>query len=318
LGGDGGNLGGDGGNLGGDGGSLGGDGGSLGGGRATHPRCGRVSVPLRGLRQSPLVSAAIRAPAKPDALCAAAVDTARTVAQELAGADQVGDYLGCDAEGDRVVTHYFASIAKGYVGWRWAVTLARAARARHVTVDEAVLVPGAGALLAPPWIPWQERVQPGDLGPGDLLPTPVDHPRLVPGYTGADEGAPTPTDVAGVITELGLGRERVLSPEGRDEAAERWYEGQPGPFDPVAQAAPDQCSTCGFLIRLRGPLAQLFGVCANEMSPSDGRVVSFDHGCGAHSSVRQPRSASEQARPVFDTVRNDVLQPARPVPPAGG
>ena len=264
------------------------------------------------------MSAAVRTPAKPDAVCAAAIDIARTAALELAGADQVGEHLTCDAEGDRVVTHSFASTSPGYVGWRWAVTVARAPRSRHVTVDEVVLVPGSGALVAPPWVPWQERVKPGDLGPGDLLPSLDDDPRLVPGYTAADDGVPTPADVAGVIAELGLGRERVLSPEGRDEAAERWYEGQPGPDDPTAQAAPDQCSTCGFLIRLRGPLSQLFGVCANEMSPSDGRVVSFDHGCGAHSSVRQPRATSERVRPILDTVRPDVLQPARPVAPDGG
>jgi Protein of unknown function (DUF3027) len=266
--------------------------------------------PQRRLRQSPVVSAATRAPVKPDEACAAAVDLARVVAAELAGADQVGDHLGCDPEGDRVVTHYFASTAKGYAGWRWAVTVARAARARHVTVDEAALVPGPDALLAPQWVPWHERFRPGDLGPGDLVPTPDDDPRLVPGYTGAEEGVPTPVDVAGVIEELGLGRERVLSPQGRDEAAERWYDGQPGPYDPVARAAPDQCSTCGFLLRLRGPLSQLFGVCANVMSPSDGRVVAFDHGCGAHSSVRQPGTAAHLGAPVLDTVRADVLHPS--------
>ena len=27
----------------------------------------------------------------------------------------------------------------------------------------------------------------------------------------------------------------------------------------------------------------MFGACANEWSPSDGLVVSLDHGCGAHS-----------------------------------
>ena len=27
----------------------------------------------------------------------------------------------------------------------------------------------------------------------------------------------------------------------------------------------------------------MFGACTNEWSPSDGKVVSVDHGCGAHS-----------------------------------
>jgi hypothetical protein len=33
---------------------------------------------------------------------------ARTVTREAAGPDSVGEHLGVAAEGDRVVTHYFA------------------------------------------------------------------------------------------------------------------------------------------------------------------------------------------------------------------
>ena len=32
-------------------------------------------------------------------------------------------------------------------------------------------------------------------------------------------------------------------------------------------------------------MGQLFAVCANEMSPADGRVVTLTYGCGAHSEV---------------------------------
>jgi len=78
---------------------------------------------------------------------------------------------------------------------------------------------------------------------------------------------------------------RTLSLEGRDLAAERWYDGDGGPSAPLAQSAPDVCSTCGFLMRLAGPLSDSFGVCANGNANDDGRVVSFDHGCGAHSEV---------------------------------
>jgi len=244
---------------------------------------------------------------KPDQAALDAVELARAAAEETAGADQVGEHLGFDVEGDRVVTHYFASAAPGYVGWRWSVTLARASRARMVTVDEVVLLPGAEAVLAPAWVPWSERLRPGDLGPGDLLPTPEDDPRLVPGYTGADEGVPTPLDVAAVVFELGLGRERVLSVDGRDEAAERWYAGAGGPDAPIALAAPGLCATCAFSIPLRGPLSQLFGVCANEMSPSDAQVVSLDHGCGAHSSVLVPPPAGERGETVLDTLGADSV-----------
>jgi len=33
-------------------------------------------------------------------------------------------------------------------------------------------------MLAPDWVPWSDRIQAGDLGVGDLLPTAADDPRL--------------------------------------------------------------------------------------------------------------------------------------------
>lgn len=94
------------------------------------------------------------------------------------------------SEGDRVVTHFFECKKPGYRGWRWAVTVARASRAKNVTLDETVLLPGSDAILAPEWVPWSERLRPGDMGPGDLLPTEADDIRLEPGYTGEDEPPP--------------------------------------------------------------------------------------------------------------------------------
>src|SRR4051812_27396131 len=109
------------------------------------------------------VTRAIRTAVTVDKLCADAVDVARAAAVEEGGR-QVGEHLGVQSEGARVVTHLFASLVPGYSGWRWAVTVARASRAKVVTVDEVVLLPGADAVLAPEWLPWSERLQPGDLG----------------------------------------------------------------------------------------------------------------------------------------------------------
>jgi hypothetical protein len=240
-----------------------------------------------------------------DPACAEAVDLARGAAEETARPLGVGEHLGLRAEGDRVVTHYFACLAPGYRGWRWAVTVTRAARAKNVTVSECVLLPGDGALLAPPWVPWLERLRPGDLGPGDLLPTAPDDVRLAPGFTQVDDA----TDHA-AQWELGLGRVRVLSREGRDEAATRWYEGVAGPRAPIAASAPAQCSTCGFFVPLAGELRQLFGVCANEYAPDDGRVVSADHGCGAHSEAVSIPAASEHNPPVIDELGYEVVPSA--------
>ncbi|HVE74541.1 MAG TPA: DUF3027 domain-containing protein [Mycobacteriales bacterium] len=220
---------------------------------------------------------------QPDPLCADAVELARAVAQEY-GEGQVGDYLGHEVDDDCVLTHSFATTQPGYVGWRWAVTVARAEGSDAVTVDEVVLLPGSGALVAPPWVPWSDRVRPGDLAPGELLPPAPDDPRIVPAY--AEVGDAEADDFGDALHwQLGLGRPRVLSREGRTLAAERWYEGAPGPRAPIARAAPAPCGDCGFLATLAGALGQAFGLCANELAPDDGRVVSLDHGCGAHSEV---------------------------------
>jgi hypothetical protein len=213
-----------------------------------------------------------------DPACVAAVDLARAAAVDVAG-PAVGEYLGVEVDDALVVTHSFATTEKAYRGWRWAVTVARADGADEVTVDEVVLLPGGGALVSPEWVPWSERVRPGDLTPGDLLPPRPGDPRLVPSY--ADPEAFD--DWSDLHWELGLGRPRVLSLDGRADAAERWYDGDQGPSSPLAKAAPARCGDCGFLVPLAGSMRSLFGVCANVYAPDDAKVVSLDHGCGAHS-----------------------------------
>lgn len=230
-----------------------------------------------------------RAPAL-DRVCAEAVDLARAAAVEVAGESAVGEHAGVDAEDDRAVTHRFATTELAYRGWHWSVSLARASRAKHPTVNEVVLLPGPDALQAPEWLPWSDRLRPGDLGVGDLLPTAADDPRLVPGFFSAedDDDEELREEWQTMVSpaaqwELGLGRERVLSREGRDDTSERWYTGDSGPLAPIAEVAPAQCSTCGFFVALSGSMGTLFGVCSNEYAPDDARVVSADHGCGAHS-----------------------------------
>ncbi|MFJ4771427.1 DUF3027 domain-containing protein [Streptomyces uncialis] len=314
------------------------------------------------------MSAATTRSRTPDRLCAEAVGLARTAAEETAAPGVVGEHVATVVEGDRVVTHLFECKEPGYRGWRWAVTVARASRAKVVTLDETVLLPGPDALLAPEWLPWSERLRPGDLGPGDLLPTEDDDPRLEPGAVvvpeaaaGSDdadaalsgavddtrlaggrsgEDAPAPNsvrseewarldaareaagntdgpppalpvtpsrgDIAEVAVELGLGRARVLSRYGLRDAADRWDLAF-GAGTPMAQAAPANCGSCGFLTPLGGALGQAFGACANEFSPADGRLVSLAYGCGGHSEAAVMPRAAPMTPPVLDETRVDVF-----------
>lgn len=248
-------------------------------------------------------------------------------ATDLAGPGQVGPHVGAEADGDRLVTHLFACLDRAYVGWRWAVTVARASRAKVVTVDECALLPGPDSLLAPDWVPWSERVRPGDIGVGDLMPAPSDDERLVPvaaleGDDGVlDWGDPPAWEDGGELAaSLGLaeagpepeevGRARVLSAIGRDATAVRWYASDHGPGTPLARAAPGHCVTCGFLVRLGGPLGRVFGACANEFAPDDGRVVSLDHGCGAHSEAVGAAQSQGIQVPVIDELGYDLVDTA--------
>ncbi len=241
----------------------------------------------------------------PDEIAAAAVDVARAAAEHDAPG-LVGDHVGITVDDARVVTHLFGTLDPAYRGWCWAVTVVRASRSKFVTVDDVVLLPGADALLAPEWVPWSERLRPGDLGVGDLLPTAADDPRLAPAFLMTDDD-----EEREVTYEFGLGRERVLSYEGRVEAVERWYDGEAGPQSSMARAAPASCATCGFYIPLSGALQQAFGACANEFAPDDGRVVAVDHGCGAHSQAvvlpagPSPAALSEEG-PGYDIVGGPV------------
>ncbi|MEU9114514.1 DUF3027 domain-containing protein [Streptomyces sp. NPDC048483] len=281
----------------------------------------------------------------PDRLCAEAVDLARAAAEETALPGMVGEHIDAVADADRVVTHLFACNEPGYRGWRWAVTVARASRAKIVTLDEAVLLPGPDALLAPEWVPWSERLRPGDMGPGDLLPTEAEDLRLEPGFSGEDvpppnsvvaEGmaaevadseeadvvagspavqpAPARGGIADLAEELGMRRARVLSRYGLHAAADRWEEAY-GAKTPMAQAAPATCMTCGFLTPLAGSLRQAFGVCANEFAPADGRVVSLTYGCGAHSEAAVMPAPPRPAAPVLDET---VVEPVSLRPEPGG
>lgn len=229
-----------------------------------------------------------------------AVEQAHTALEEFAGADAVGEYLGASFEDPASATHRFLANLPSYRGWQWAVVVAGYPGADHATISEVVLVPGPTALLAPRWVPWEERVRPGDLGPGDLLAPTVDDPRLVPGYVASGD-----PEVDEVALELGLGRRQVLSDWGRVEAAQRWHDGDHGPGSSMARSTRRVCRECGFYLPLSGALGVMFGVCANELA-ADGHVVDAEYGCGAHSDTPPPPGTGSPLYEPFDDGVLDV------------
>ncbi|BCW65886.1 hypothetical protein NicSoilB4_06490 [Arthrobacter sp. NicSoilB4] len=132
---------------------------------------------------------------KPDAFLAAAVDVARAAIEGIAPAEQIGQHLAAKSEGDRLVTHLFESKLAGYGGWQWYAVLTRNSRSKAVTVDELGLLPSEDSILAPEWIPWAERVRPGDEQgedePGETAPVAPreDTDEAAPGADAAPEGS---------------------------------------------------------------------------------------------------------------------------------
>ncbi|MGA1689248.1 MAG: DUF3027 domain-containing protein [Candidatus Nanopelagicaceae bacterium] len=192
----------------------------------------------------------------------------------------VGSLISTDSDDKHISTYLFEAFLPGYFDWRWAVTVAKVDEQSSPTICDVVLLPGPNSLRAPDWIPYSARVTKEDVSAGTIVPTEIDDARLVP----ASAVLPSDEDLDfHELFELGAGRLRVLSIEGRDQAAKRWIEGDRGPNTDIARWAPKNCGTCGFYLPISGSLRQAFGACANAISPEDARVVSVNHGCGAHS-----------------------------------
>jgi hypothetical protein len=201
-------------------------------------------------------------------------------------ASQVGNFISVEFDDEnRVASYLFDADIQGYKGWRWCITVAKVDASAQPTVCDVVVLPGPDSLLAPEWIEYKDRILPEDIQPGVIVPSVLDDTRLVQGANALIQDEELD---AAQIYELGLARPRVLSIEGRDQASKRWYTGDRGPNTPLAQNAPKPCQSCGFFIPIAGSLRASFGVCANAIAPDDARVVSVDHGCGAHSEATLP------------------------------
>ena len=83
---------------------------------------------------------------------------ARAALAEISPAGTVGALLERSSQEDGIAQLSFASTLSGYPGWHWSVSVAELP-GEEPTVVEAELMPGDGALLAPDWVPWAERLE---------------------------------------------------------------------------------------------------------------------------------------------------------------
>lgn len=95
---------------------------------------------------------------EPDPVLLAAVDQARAALAEITDAANIGEPVGHEVNGEHVLTLFFENTMPGYPGWRWAAAVARVDEESAVNVLEVELLPGPGALTAPAWLPWSERL----------------------------------------------------------------------------------------------------------------------------------------------------------------
>ncbi len=91
------------------------------------------------------------------AATAADVELARAALLEITTADKIGQPAGSIIETDGVITLYFDTTMRGYVGWKWTVSISHG-EGSSVSVLETELTPAEGALLSPDWVPWSERL----------------------------------------------------------------------------------------------------------------------------------------------------------------
>lgn len=127
----------------------------------------------------------------------------------------------------------------------------------------------------------------------------------------AQSGAISEEDLEEAIQHLYLDRRRVMNAEAIAQTAQRWYSAQPGPKSLSTKIADGKaCASCGFMIPLAGSLGNLFGVCANQWSPDDGRVVALDHACGQHSDIEPPEPSQLwiQSAPAYDDYHIEIIQ----------
>ncbi len=76
---------------------------------------------------------------------------------EITLPENVGENAGQEEVEPGIVSVFFENTMTGYPGWRWTVSISLLEGAEP-SVLETELIPTDGALLAPDWVPWSDRL----------------------------------------------------------------------------------------------------------------------------------------------------------------
>ena len=83
---------------------------------------------------------------------------AQAVLAELAEPGSVGQHLGEFEVAKNAIELRFDCTLRGYKNWYWSVVFTQVDKRKEATISEVQLLAGEGALLAPAWVPWAERL----------------------------------------------------------------------------------------------------------------------------------------------------------------
>lgn len=81
---------------------------------------------------------------------------ARAALETITPAETIGDVISA-TESEGIANVRFGSNLPGYVGWDWVASLA--VDGNSTTILETELLAGEGAIQAPEWVPWADRLR---------------------------------------------------------------------------------------------------------------------------------------------------------------
>lgn len=86
------------------------------------------------------------------------IELAREALADIVGPQVVGQFLEERRPAGGLLELTFDCSQRGYRGWCWVVSFTEADKRKQPLLAEINLVAGESAILAPPWVPWSDRL----------------------------------------------------------------------------------------------------------------------------------------------------------------